>query len=133
MLSFPNVETVSDEKADQIFNLFNPSHPPAGLQFSKTFRAFTIGLFKKEYYILELTTGDVDDGTSYLVDEWCDKFYKFSSKSDMEMAMACFYSTLQAAKSKGKMTRFSIEKKNKSEYKEADYQHFMKQFNCSLA
>lgn len=133
MLSFPNVENVSDEKAEKIFNLFNPSHPPAGLEFSKTFRAFTTGFFKKEYYILELTTGDIDDGTSYLVDEWCDKFYKFSSKSDMEMAMACFYSKIQAGKSKGKLQRFSIENTDKSTYKESDYQKFMSQFDCSLA
>lgn len=133
MLKFPEVEQVDDKKANVIFNMFNPSHPPAGLEFGKTYKAFTRGFFKKEYYILEITHGDVDDGTYYRVDQWCDKFYKFSSKEDMEMALACFHAHIQAGQAKGKLMRFDVEKENGEAYKEKDYKQFISKMDYSLA
>lgn len=133
MISFPDQLDVSETEANFIFEQFKPSHMPGGLEFSFTYKAYTRGLFKKEYYILKMTTGDVDNGRSYLVDEWCDEFWKFKNKKDQLSALAFFYARKKAIEEKGKSIRCGIVKNDGSNFSENDYTSFLKESNYSLA
>lgn len=110
MIICPDTLTPTREEVDAIFEKFKPEHPPAGLTFSNRYKPYITGIFSKEYYIILLTSGDMDDGESYVVGEWCDTFYKFKNEEDMNKALAYFaYVKREKEKKLGRPLRASVQ------------------------
>lgn len=91
MIAFPEDIRPSKDEIDMIFKQFDHEHPPAGLTFSVTYKPYIKrNLFSKTFYLLKMIQGDTDDGDCYRVEEWCDTFWKFSSLSELNQALAYF-------------------------------------------
>lgn len=98
MIAFPEDIRPSKDEIDTIFKQFDHEHPPAGLTFSFTYKPYIKrNLFSKTFYLLKMVQGDTDDGECYRLEEWCDTFWKFSSLSNLNQALAYFANVILTA------------------------------------
>lgn len=103
---FPETLTPSEKEKISIFNKFSPKHKEAGLIFSATYVGYVKGIFFKKYYVLKMVTGDTLGKDTYIIENWCDIFYKVKDRSDM----ICFLKQMKKlAEKKDALSRVSFE------------------------
>lgn len=134
MIQFPKEITPTQKTIDFIFSTFEPKHPPAGLTFANDYKPFVKkGFLNSEYFVVVMTHGDMDDGESYICGQWCDRFYQFKSREDMNQALATFaYIKQEKDKKNDSVSRNSVFKENKELWTARDLIPFLKKAQKSF-